>query len=87
MEDDIDEILLRVKVDFLKDYIRNYRYLKKYPLFIDIYINGYKESLKILSQNIRDIQNEFGYRKLKYTRFGSDINAQYPVSLRKYKKR
>lgn len=88
LEEDVKTIISKIKNDFLKGYIKKYSYLKKYPLFIDIYINGYKESLKMLTIDIYNKKSDIELQKRKYTFYGSSLEGQrdYLKKSKKYNK-
>lgn len=88
MDDDINEVIKKRKLEFLEGYVRKYNYLKKYPLFKEIYVNVYNESLKILSQRMTEIKNKNASNELKKIKYRADTNNKYTSNFfRNYRKR
>lgn len=83
---DFSIILENVKNDLLDGYIKEYSYLKDFPLFIDIYNNGYNEILKRLEKVMYEYKSDLAYQKNEERYRGSDTTAQRSTSLKKYHK-
>lgn len=86
INEDFSVILEKVKNDFLEGYIKEYSYLTKYPLFIDIYTNGYNEILKRLEKVMLEYKSDLAYKQNEARYLKSDETVQRPVSLQKYHK-
>ena len=86
INEDFATILENVKSNFLEGYIKEYSYLKEFPLFIDIYTNGYNEILKRLEKAMLEYKSDLAYKQNSGRYLKSDETVQRPVSLQKYHK-
>jgi len=86
INEDFSIIIENVKNDLLDGYIKEYSYLKDFPLFIDIYNNGYNEILKRLEKIMYEYKSDLAYQKNEERYRGSDTTAQRATSLKKYRK-
>ena len=90
LKKDIDKdsyiLIEEIKEELLEGYIKEYSYLKDFPLFIDIYTNGYNEILKRLEKAMYEFKGDMEFQKNASIYSWSDAKAQSPASLRKYHK-